>query len=97
MMRYTQLRDRDEYTAEALAPRADGAGYSGEAVTALARYENLHAHLLERSRVIPEELERLRQAGKEKTVTFRELLGEKLMNDRMLYQLKAFGLEETHD
>ncbi len=95
MKRYTYETRQGAYAAEAIAPRAEGAGYSGEAVSALARYENLHAHLLERSRVIPEELERLRLAGKEKTVTFRELLGEKLMNDRLLSLLKAFGLEET--
>ena len=43
---------------------------------------------------IPAELESLRQAGKEKTVKFKELLAEKLTVEMILLQLRYAGLEE---
>ncbi len=65
---------------------------SSEAIHQLAKYEILHEHLLTRQEMIPVELQGLRNAGKDKTVTFRELLSEKLMIDMMLNEFKKHGL-----
>lgn len=86
MKRLTQLSpDKETYcvTEEIL---------SSVAINQLAKYENLYEHLLSRQEMIPVELEQLRHAGKNKTVTFRELLTEKLMKDMMLSEFKRHGL-----
>ena len=44
--------------------------------------------------MISSELEELRQAGREKTVQFKELLAEKLTVEAILTQLRYAGLEE---
>lgn len=67
--------------------------YCGEAINRLAKFEDLWAHLLTRHSVIPAELEALRRAGKEKTVTFKELLAEKMINDMLLTHLERQGLK----
>jgi len=68
-------------------------GYSGEAVEKLAQFENFYFDLLASQEKISSELERLRNEGKEKSVRFRELLGQKLMNSNTLVLLKAYRLE----
>jgi len=68
-------------------------GYSGEAVEKLAQFENFYFDLLASQEKISSELERLRNEGKEKSVRFRELLGQKLMNSNTLILFKAYKLE----
>lgn len=68
-------------------------GYSGEAVEKLAHFENFYFDLLESQDKISSELEKLRSEGKEKSVRFRELLGQKLMNNNTLIMLKSYKLE----
>ena len=65
---------------------------NGDAVEKLARFENFYNHLIERRTAIPEEIETLRKAGKDKTVTFKELLTEKMVNQMILNQLEKYGL-----
>lgn len=68
-------------------------GYYGEAIDRLAKFENLYAHLMERYSAIPSELEALRSAGKNRTVTFKERLTEKMIIEMLLNQLRRHGLE----
>lgn len=58
-------------------------------MTELEKYRAFH----QRKAEIPGELEALRQAGKGKTVQFRELLSEKLVVEMVLTQLRYAGLE----
>ena len=69
----------------------------GLAIDRLARYENVHLDLLERQTNVTRQLEVLRAKGQTKTVQFRELLGEKLMNSHLLNLLKIYGLEMDPD
>lgn len=69
------------------------AGYSGEAIEKLAKFENFYDDLIEKQNQISIELEMLRNEGKEKSVRFREIFGNKLMNNNTLILLKAYGLE----
>lgn len=64
-------------------------------MTELEKYRAFHRRMLQRKAQIPQELEALRQAGKEKTVQFKELVSEKLMVEMILLQLKYAGLEQT--
>lgn len=63
-------------------------------MTELEKYQAFHQHIRQRRRKSPPELEALRQAGKSKTVQFRELLAEKLTVEMILTQLRYAGLEE---
>jgi hypothetical protein len=69
----------------------------GPAIDRLAGYENVHVDLLERQAQLAIQLEALRAKGQTKTVQFRELLGEKLMNSHLLNLLKIYGLEIDPD
>lgn len=67
--------------------------YGGEAINKLGKFENFHEALLNRRQVIPEELQKLREQGKEKSVKFRELLAEKLTIENILIMLKGHGIQ----
>ena len=66
-------------------------GYSGEAIDKLARFENFYLDLLAQV-AIPEEMEKLRQQGKTKSVRFRELMGEKMVKANLISLIKSYGL-----
>ena len=63
-------------------------------MTELEKYRAFHQRIRRRKTEIPDELETLRAAGKEKTVQFKELLAEKLTMEMILTQLRYAGLEE---
>lgn len=64
-----------------------------EALERLALFENLFCDLREQQRELPLQIAALRAAGKERTVRFRELLGQKLLVESMLSKTKEFGVE----
>ena len=53
--------------------------YSEEASRRLAAFENAYAEFLESRAAVTGELEKLKSAGKEKTVRYREALGQKMI------------------
>ena len=61
-------------------------------MTELEKYQAFHQHIRQRKAEIPAELEALRQAGKSKTVQFRELLAQKLTNQNMKLLLERWKL-----
>jgi len=67
-------------------------GCTGEAINRLGRFENFYEHLLESQREIPNTLQQLRTEGKEKTVTYKELIAKKLTASHILTLLKGYGL-----
>ena len=69
-------------------------GYYGEAVTRLAKFENICEDLKAKQLEISKELEKLRLEGKTNTVKFRQLLTNKLANSNVLILFKSYGLEE---
>jgi len=70
----------------------DADGYSGAAIERLAQFENAQAALLAQQDQITGELDRLRAEGKEKSVRFRELLGQKMINNTLVALLERHGL-----
>lgn len=68
------------------------AGYSGEAINKLARFEGFYADLLLSQTKIPEEMETLRSQGKNKSVRFRELMGEKMFKANIISLIKNYGI-----
>ena len=59
----------------------------------LAKFEKAYLSLLESMSDIPEKLESLRKAGKEKTVTYKELVAQKLINNNILMFFEKHGIE----
>lgn len=85
MERLTRMDPNNHcHVTDGIAGKYPEGGYYGEAIERLAQYENLVDHLLARQQHIPEELETLREAGKNKTVQFKELLTQKLITENFL-------------
>ena len=68
-----------------------------EAIARLAAYEDVYAVLAENAVMIPQEMEKLKAAGKEKSVRYREMLGQKLMETqfRALFQRHGITFDNT--
>ncbi len=88
-MRFTEKKG-DSYYAHSII--ADENGFSGEAIDKLAGFETMCCDLQQSLVTISAQLETLRAAGKEKTVKFRELLGQKMTESYMLTIIKGRGL-----
>ncbi|MCL1981616.1 MAG: hypothetical protein FWG53_00805 [Clostridiales bacterium] len=65
-----------------------------EALSRLAAFEDAFFELAQRQAEIPAELSSLRAAGKEKTVRYRELLAQKLMNSQIITLFYGHGIAE---
>jgi len=63
-----------------------------EAFQRLAAYENLYDDLVANMVAIPQELGKLKAAGKEKTVRYREMLGQKLINNQIIALFERHGI-----
>lgn len=81
--------------------RADGEGYAvdeafiGKAIDRLAKFENMLERLLNERDETAARLETLRKEGREKSVTFKQLLARKLTNSNMLALLESHGIETS--
>ena len=71
----------------------DQDGYSGEAIERLAIFENVYLALLAEQERLTALLDRLREEDKTKSVQFREALGQKLTNSRLIILLESHGLK----
>lgn len=63
------------------------------ALEKLARFENAYDYVSTRQAELIRRMEELKAAGKQKSVQFRELLGEKLMNQNMLILWETYGIK----
>lgn len=64
-----------------------------KAIENLLRFEELYEYIMNRETSIPEELAKLRNEGKEKTLRFRELMGQKLLNTSFISLMKEFDIK----
>ena len=71
-------------------PAADS--FAQEKTRRLAAFENVYDELKNDLTTIPLELEKLKAAGKEKTVRYRELLGQKMINNHMIQLFERNGI-----
>ncbi len=93
MARLTRPReDGAGYRVDDAQIAHDAGGYSGEAIERLARFENAQADLLAHQETIALEMDRLRAKGKEKSVRFRELLGQKMINNTLTRVAERYDL-----
>lgn len=94
MDRLTKELDRSNlYLVDDTKVQHDASGYSGDAISKLAMFENFYDDLLLKQSEISKELEKLRSEGKNKSVKFKQLLANKLTNNNILILLKSYGLQ----
>ena len=63
-----------------------------EALARLAQLEDMMQDLAAQQEEIPRRLQELRSQGREKTVQFRELLAQKLVNQNLCLLMERYGL-----
>lgn len=84
--------NKDFFVSSSIEGKLENEGYYGEAIEKLAKFENLYESVIEKQCSLAKELEALRAAGKEKNFKFKELLGQKIMNEMLLMQIRGQGL-----
>lgn len=92
MARLTKMLNNEFYIVDDDKVNRDDIGYSGDAVNRLASFENFYDDLVAEQNKIADQLEKLRNEDKTKSVRFRELMGTKLVNSSILILLKRYGL-----
>jgi len=63
------------------------------AIQRLGTFEDAYEALLKNQEQIPKDLETLRAQGKEKTVTYKETMAQKLINNNIAMFFERFGLK----
>jgi len=63
------------------------------AIQRLGVFEDAYENLMESQEQIPKELESLRLNGKEKTITYRETMARKMMNNNIVLFFEKHGLK----
>ena len=63
------------------------------AIQKLGIFEDAYESLMESQEHIPKELESLRLNGKEKTITYRETMARKIMNNNIVMFFEKHGLK----
>jgi hypothetical protein len=91
--RLTKLLGKGKYIVDNIMVSPGDEGCFGVAIEKLAKFENLYEYLTDRQRTIPKEMEKLRNENRTKSYKFRELLGEKLMNETLLSLFRRHGIE----
>jgi hypothetical protein len=97
MKRFTdKAADGKGYVAAPGGVEACDGGWRGAAVDRLAAFENLYETLERRITDIPGELTQLRAQGREKSVRFRELTGERMMAMSWMDRMKELEASQAN-
>lgn len=93
MDRLTRAMDSNNfYIVDDTKIQHDVNGYYGEAISKLAKFENVNDYLISKQNEISKELEKLRLEGKTHSVKFKQLLANKLANNNIIMLFKTYGL-----
>ncbi|MHB9094901.1 MAG: hypothetical protein ACYC21_09520 [Eubacteriales bacterium] len=91
--RLTRALDSNNlYVVDDTKVQHDVNGYSGDAISKLAKFENIYDDLIAKQSEISKELEKLRLEGKTHSVKFKQLVANKLTNNNILILFKTYGL-----
>lgn len=93
MVRLTRMLNDEIYIVDTDKVNCDDNGCSGEVINRLARFENMYDDLVASQNKITEEMEKLRNEGKTKSVRFKELMVKKMTNSNFLIMFKTYGLQ----
>ncbi|HAM64131.1 MAG: hypothetical protein A2Y20_00040 [Firmicutes bacterium GWF2_51_9] len=95
MERYThKSADNQRYILDVDRLIQTDEGYFGDAIALLGRFEDFYQDLILDQKNISNQLEALRMLEKTKTLRYRELFTQKLINQSILLHLEKYGLKE---
>ncbi len=94
MERLTRKSDSNVYVVDDAMITHDESGYSGDAITKLAKLEDMYDKLISKEKAITEEMEKLRIDGKMHTDRFRHLEGVKITTNTMKMLFDAYWREK---
>jgi hypothetical protein len=93
MDRLTRALDSNNfYIVDDTKVQHDVNGYSGDAISKLAKFENIYDDLISKQGKISNELEKLRLEGKTHSVKFKQLLVNKITNNNIIILFKTYEL-----
>lgn len=93
MNRLTKALDSNNfYVVDDTKVQHDVNGYSGEAISKLAKFENIYDDLVSKQSEISKELEKLRLEGKTHSVKFKQLLNNKITNNNIIILFETYEL-----
>lgn len=90
MERYTKATDWGNYVVENTMAVHTENGCTGDAIDRLAAFENVYEALTKEQDDIAHKMDKLRSEGKSKTVTFKQLMANKLTNINLLSILGTY-------
>ena len=91
MNKFTKLVD-SKYVASIKDVTIDQDYISGELIDQLAKFENFYEEIEKNQIEISNQLEVMRNDGKDKTVEYKELFTKKLVNNNVMAFLRYHGL-----
>ena len=68
-----------------------------ELIHLLLKYEGFKDSILAKQNIVLKEMEKLKGMGKEKSVRYRELLGNKMVNNLIIQYLERSGINMEED
>ncbi len=68
-----------------------------ELIQLLLKYEGFKDSILAKQNIVLKEMEKLKGMGKEKSVRYRELLGNKMVNNLIIQYLERSGINMEED
>ena len=92
MNRLTKLDSNNVYVVNETDIQHDSNGYSGDAISRLAKFENIYDDLVSKQSEISKQLEKLRLEDKTHSVKFKQLLTNKLTNSSIIILFGSYGL-----
>ena len=94
MNRLTRALDgKNLYITDDTKVQHDVNGFSGEAISKLAKFENIYDDLISKQGEISKELGKLRLEDKTHTVKFKQLLANKMTNANIIILFETYGLK----
>jgi hypothetical protein len=94
MKRYTHESSDKQYLLDIDQLISTEEGFTGDAVALLARFEDFYHDLLSDQIEIARQLEELKTMEKTKTLRYKELFTQKLINQNFLIHLRKYGFDE---
>ena len=94
MERLTTKLNECSYITDETKIQHDSTGFCGEAINKLSLFEDVYDDLIAKQDKYIKQLEKLRAEEKAKTVQFKQLLANKLLNANIIILLESYGINK---
>ena len=90
MNRLTRASGSNNFYVDDTKVQHDENGYFGDAVSKLAKFENIYEDLISKQIELSRELDKLKVEGKTHCVKFKQLLANKLTNNNIIILFETY-------